>query len=196
MSKIDKIVVAVAAAIALAAGAAAIFLKPAQAPAAPDAANAASAAGQGADEEQQLTEAPDITVFDAEGNEITLSSLRGRPVVLNFWATWCGYCVMEMPDFDEVYAEYGDRVDFMIINATDEASGETIEKAAAFIEEKGYSFPSYYDTGGEAAAAYQVTGLPTTVVVDEKGYFYGYVPGMISGDVLRDALDGVLALYE
>lgn len=187
MNKTDKIILALAAVIALVAGAAAIYLKPAQAPEQP-----ASQSGA----ERPLTEAPDITVVDAEGNATALSSLRGRPVVLNFWATWCGYCVQEMPDFDEVYAEYGDRVDFMIINATDEASGETVEAASAFIEDKGYSFPVYYDTSGEAAATYQVTGLPTTVVVDEKGYFYGYAPGMISGDVLREALDGALALYE
>lgn len=193
MNRIDKTVITLAAIIALTAGAAAIYLKPVRAAETPAASSSAPDGAPG-EAEQPLTEAPDITVADADGNETSLSSLRGRPVVLNFWATWCGYCVMEMPDFDEVYAEYADRVDFMMINAG--GPGETLEKAQAFVEEKGYSFPVYYDADGAAATAYQATGLPTTVVVDERGFFYGYAPGMISGDVLREALDGALALYE
>ena len=86
--------------------------------------------------------APDFTVYDREGNAVNFSDFAGKPVVINFWATWCGYCVKEMPSFEKAYQEFGDEVVFMMINVTD-GFQETKEAAAEFIEEKGYTFPVY-----------------------------------------------------
>ena len=92
--------------------------------------------------------APDFTVYDADGNEVHLSDFRGKPVVLNFWASWCGPCKMEMPDLEKAYQEYGDQIQFMLVDLTD-GSQETVEKASAFIKEQGYTFPVFYDTAME-----------------------------------------------
>ena len=82
--------------------------------------------------------APDFTVYDLEGNAHKLSDFRGKPVLLNFWASWCGPCQMEMPDFQKYYESHGDKVNFVIVNLTD-GQQETVESASAFIAEKGYT---------------------------------------------------------
>ena len=95
--------------------------------------------------EDERAMAPDMTVYDRDGKEVHLSDYIGKPIVLNFWASWCGPCQMEMPDFNEKYQELGEEVQFLMINMTD-GSRETVEKASAFIEEQGYGFPVFYDT--------------------------------------------------
>ena len=70
--------------------------------------------------------APDFTVYDVEGNPHKLSDFRGKPVILNFWATWCGFCEAEMPDFDEKFRQYGDQIHFLMVDVTD-GQQETVE---------------------------------------------------------------------
>ncbi len=91
------------------------------------------------------TQAPDFIVYDAEGNEVRLSDFFGKPIVLNFWASWCGPCQMEMPEFHEKYLELGDNVHFLMVNTTD-GLRETVDTASAFIAENAYTFPVLYDT--------------------------------------------------
>lgn len=121
--------------------------------------------------------APDFTVLDAQGNEVKLSDFRGRPVVINFWATWCGYCVHEMPDFDKAYREYPDVV-FLMINATDGVH-ETVASAKQFIQEKGYDFDVYFDTDQQAVTFYQISGYPTTFFIDANGNILSKKVGVI-----------------
>ena len=136
----------------------------------------------------QPTKAPDFTVYDREGNAVKLSSFVGKPVVLNFWASWCGPCQMEMPDFDQKYQELGENVHFLMVNMTD-GSRETVEKAASFIAGKGYRFPVFYDTDTQAAYTYNVYSLPTTYFIDADGYLVAHATGAISGDTLQRGID-------
>lgn len=136
--------------------------------------------------------APDFTVYDMDGNPHKLSDFRGKPVILNFWATWCGYCEAEMPDFEEKYQQYGDQIHFLMVDVTDGAQ-ETVEKASAFIAERGFTFPVYYDTELQAASAYNTSGLPVTYFLDAEGYFVAWQQGMLSAESLQKGIDILLA---
>ena len=138
--------------------------------------------------EQEQVTAPDFTVYDAAGNPVKLSDYFGKPIVLNFWASWCGPCQMEMPDFQEKYEALDGQVQFLMINVTD-GSRETVTSASEFIEDQGYTFPVLYDTETDAAAAYSANSLPTTYFIDANGYVIARATGAISGDTLQRGID-------
>ena len=131
--------------------------------------------------------APDFTAYDKEGNPVKLSDFRGKPVVLNFWSSNCGPCRAEMPDFQRVYEEMGEDVQFLMVNMTD-GSWDTVESATAFISEQGFTFPVYFDTQLSAARAYVVNSLPTTYFIDKEGYLTAYTRGMTQESVLRQGI--------
>ena len=139
-------------------------------------------------EEQELAMAPDFTVYDAEGNAVKLSDYIGKPTIVNFWASWCGPCQMEMPDFDEKYQELGSEVNFLMVNMTD-GSQETLETAKAFLAEAGYSFPVYFDTDMDAAMTYGVNSLPSTYFIDAEGHAIAVAQGMIDAATLQQGID-------
>lgn len=136
----------------------------------------------------QVYQAPDFTVYDLEGNAHQLSDFFGKPIVLNFWASWCGPCKSEMPDFDAACAELDGQVEFLMVNMTD-GSRETVDTASAFIEEQGYTFPVYYDTEQSAAYMYGVYSLPTTYFIDREGNLAAQAKGAISVDILQQGID-------
>ena len=133
-------------------------------------------------------QAPDFTVYDAQGSEVKLSDYFGKPIVLNFWASWCGPCKMEMPDFNEKSQELAGEVQFLMINMTD-GSRETVETASAFIEEQGYTFPVFFDTASSAAYTYGVYYLPTTFFIDAEGYAVAQATSTIDADTLQRGID-------
>ena len=135
--------------------------------------------------------APDFTLYDIDGNTYKLSDFRGKPVILNFWASWCGPCKAEMPDFEEAYKTYGEDVQFLIVNLTD-GSSETVETASGYIASQGYSFPVYYDVAREGAMAYQIYAIPVTYFIDAEGSVRASNEGMISADVLEGNIQALL----
>ncbi len=144
-----------------------------------------------AETEPEYPMAPDFTVTDGEGNRVSLSDFRGKPVVLNFWASWCPPCKREMPDFETVYRAYGEQVHFLMVNMTD-GDRETVELAKAHIESNGYTFPVYFDTAFSAATAYSVYSIPTTYFIDAEGHVITYAAGAIDADTLQRAIGMIL----
>ena len=135
--------------------------------------------------------APDFTVYDKDNNPVKLSDFRGKPVILNFWASWCGPCVSEMPEFQNFYDQYGEDIHFVLVNLTD-GSQETVETASKFIEEQGYTFPIYFDSDLDAAAAYGVNAVPVSYFLDAEGNFVVWAQGALTADMLQQGVDLVL----
>ena len=135
--------------------------------------------------------APDFTMIDWDGNSVKLSDMKGKPVVLNFWASWCPPCKSEMPDFETVYKELGGDVQFMMVDLTD-GQRETKEIGAAYIESQGYTFPVYFDTLQEGSYAYNIRSIPTTVFIDKDGNIVKEVTGAMSETALRNGIDLVI----
>ena len=128
---------------------------------------------------EETIPAPDVTVYTVDGQSAKLSDFFGKPIVLNFWASWCPPCKAEMPDFEKVYQEMGDQVQFLMVNLTD-GTQETVETASVFIKDSGFTFPVYYDTSMEAATAYWVSSIPTTYFIDSNGNLITGANGMLS----------------
>lgn len=137
---------------------------------------------------EEIPLAPDFTVEDLDGNKYKLSDFRGKPVIVNFWASWCGPCKMEMPDFEELYNEYGDKINFLMVNMTD-GYQETKDKAHKHIADSGYTFPVYYDTEMEAAYAYGVSSIPATYFIDSEGYPVVYGVGALDKETLLTGIE-------
>ncbi|MBQ7865236.1 MAG: TlpA family protein disulfide reductase [Clostridia bacterium] len=135
--------------------------------------------------------APDFTVYDMEGNAVSLSSMQGKPVVVNFWASWCGPCKSEMPDFQKAYEQHGEAVHFMIVNMTD-GMQETKEKAKAYVDKQGFTFPVYYDTDMDAAMTYGVSSIPATYFVAADGSLIARANGAISLATLEKGLSMIM----
>lgn len=135
--------------------------------------------------------AADFVMLDRDGNEHRLSEFYGMPVIINFWATWCGPCQMELPYFQQANETYGERIQFIMLDLTD-GFYETRETAVSFAEDKGYSFPLFFDELGEGALAYGISAIPLTVVIDENGYLVDQHLGTMSSEELQELIDTIL----
>jgi len=138
--------------------------------------------------EEKRMAAPDFTVQDAEGNSVKLSDLFGKPIVLNFWATWCPPCRSEMPDFNAVFEELGEDIHFVMLDAVD-GIRETREIGEAYVAEQGFTFPVYYDMEQEAVIQYGIRAFPTTIFIDSEGYVAAGAEGAIDQETLRKGID-------
>ena len=140
--------------------------------------------------EDAKIKAINFTVYDENNNEVKLEDYIGKPIVINYWATWCGYCVKEMPTFNKVYEEEKDEVVFMMINATDGVS-ETVDKAKKFIKENNFQFPVYYDIKEEVGYQYGIYSLPTTIFINKKGEIEIGYKGMLSEEILKKEIQKI-----
>ena len=112
--------------------------------------------------------APDFTLTKLDGTNVKLSDLKGKKVILNFWATWCGPCQQEMPDMEAFYKEHKENVEILAVNYTpSEKVGE--EKVSNFAKEKGITFPILLDKNIDVTTAYKVITIPTSYFIDTKG---------------------------
>lgn len=121
----------------------------------------------------------DFTVYDREGNEVHLSDFEGRVVVMNFWATWCPSCKFELGSFERAYKEYGEDVQFMMINVTD-GERETKESCLEYVDQVGeYTFPVFLDLELSAMSKYGTGSLPSTFFISPEGEIAAYAVGML-----------------
>ena len=136
-----------------------------------------------------MAEVP-MRVETEDGTAVDLASIAdGKPLVANFWATWCGYCMDEMPEFQKLVAEYGGRVSFAFIDQTDGKS-ETKEGVRAFIIEYGMQdLPVYYDPVDDSFSVFGVERIPVTIVFDAQGTLVEYRDGEIDPVAIRALLD-------
>jgi peroxiredoxin len=109
--------------------------------------------------------APDFTLQDLNGTEVNLSDYLGKNVILNFWATSCGYCKMQLPYLEEVYKKYSETgLTVLAVNAM-----ESYNRAADYIAKQGYTFPVLLDSNGAVNQLYCVPALPATMFIDSEG---------------------------
>jgi cytochrome c-type biogenesis protein len=156
------------------------------------------------DNEKDVYPAMDFTLKDQYGNEHTLSDYKDKVVFLNFWATWCSYCIKEMPDIEKIYAEYGQNQEDVIIlgvanpssdeypNNADESKEDIID----FLDSNGFTFPVVFDETGDVFRGYFINAFPTTFLIDKEGNIYGYAPGMLPKHTMDRVIQDTLGSTE
>ncbi|MFQ6011081.1 MAG: DUF3179 domain-containing (seleno)protein [Nitrososphaerales archaeon] len=134
--------------------------------------------------------APDFTLNSLDGGQVSLSDLRGKPVLVNFWATWCPFCVAELPDLEQVHRELGDSVVILTINRA-----ESLDKQREFLStlRTDFTFPFLLDSTDRVAQAYGVRAMPTSYILDANGVIVGKKLGQISVPELNSNFDRALA---
>lgn len=152
---------------------------------------------------REVLPAMDFTLTDQYGATHKLSDYKGKVVFLNFWATWCGYCVEEMPEIQQLYEEYGKNEKDVVIlglanpKTTDAPKNADIDEAGVtkFLADKNFTYPTLMDKTGEVFANYQVTAFPTTFMIDAEGNIFGYVSGKITKEqmtsIIQQTIDAV-----
>ncbi len=119
--------------------------------------------------------APDFELTTIEGKTIKLSALRGQPVLLNIWASWCAPCRAEMPAIEQAYQRYKDQG--LMVLAVNSTVQDKLKDINTFLEEIHLTFPILLDEDGKVTSAYQITGLPTTFFIDRNGIVQEVVIG-------------------
>ena len=119
--------------------------------------------------------APDFSLSDMDGQTITLSELKGKPIMINFWASWCTPCRAEMPAIESVYKNYRD--EDLIILGINTTNQDNINDATAFADKMGVTFPILFDLDGSVGILYQVRALPSTFFIDKQGVIVDVIVG-------------------
>lgn len=141
--------------------------------------------------DSDVISAMDFTVYNQAEETVKLSDFYGKPIIVNFWATWCGPCKSELPAFENIYNEYGEDITFMMVNLTDGVH-ETISGVSEFVGDNNYHFPVYFDTDSNAALTYGVFSIPATLFIDADGNIVASHLGAMSEDTLRTYINNLL----
>ncbi len=134
--------------------------------------------------------APDFTVSlwnGQPGQTIHLSALKGKPVVVNFWASWCDSCTQELPALESAYKQYSQKGVVFVGLAYD----DTAANGTPFLQKYGVTYPSGPDASGEISVAYGVTGVPETVFIGRDGKIVSKIPAMVTDATLASGLAGI-----
>ena len=126
--------------------------------------NKAGVLPTGQKELKEGSTAPTFTVKQSNGLTFRLSDAKGKVVVLNFWATWCGPCCRELPAFQRLYNQYGDKIQIIAIDI-----GESAEEVSSFVLKNGYKFPVGLDEDRSVSALYPTQSIPYTLIIDQEG---------------------------
>jgi thiol-disulfide isomerase/thioredoxin len=122
--------------------------------------------------------APQFTLAARGGNSLSLAQYKGQVVMLNFWASWCGPCRQEMPLLENIYKKYN-KMGFTLIGVNVEPDSKA---ADAWLQQTPVSFPVIYDKDSTVSRAYNVAGMPSTVIIDRKGNIRVLHQGYKAGD--------------
>ena len=150
-------------------------------------------------EEQDKKEtmpAIDFELLDQFGNTHKLSDYKGKVLFLNFWATWCPPCKEEMPDIQKLYENYGLNEEEVVIlgvaspksDKNQNTQEQDEEGVIAFLKEKGYTYPTVLDNSGTLQKQYGIAAYPTTYMIDADGNVFGYLPGMMTYDIMESII--------
>lgn len=131
------------------------------------------------------SEAPDFTLTDLDGNDVTFKELRGKNIYLNFWASWCDPCKDEMPDIEKIHTEYKDK-DLVVLTIN---TGEDKESVKKFMEASGYTFQVLLDSNLDVARIYKTSNIPVSLFVNKEGKIVEKKEGLMTGAEMKKAVE-------
>lgn len=132
--------------------------------------------------------APDFTLKDLDGNSVKLSDFRGKIVILNFWAVWCKYCKLEMPDLNELNSELEKDGKAVIVAVDSQESNSTVKD---YLDKNNIKLKVLLDSNGAITQTYGISGFPTTFILNTDGSVYTYIPGATDKATLLQILDKI-----
>ncbi len=148
--------------------------------------------GPGRLQQEEKIAVPNFQFTDAEGNTVDFDDFKGKPIVMNFWGTWCPWCVEEMGDFNKLAGEYGDKVNFLFLDVPN-GSDETPDKVKKYLSDNGYdNITSYYDSMTQGCYMFGLNSFPTTVYVDKDGYLFDAAIGLTNYDAVKEIVDSMI----
>ncbi|MET3699385.1 peroxiredoxin [Bacillus oleivorans] len=134
--------------------------------------------------------ATDFELASLDGNQIKLSDLKGKIVILNFWATWCPPCKAEMPHLQNFYEDHKNNdIEILAVNLTNLDDGEEVVKS--FVTDYGLTFPVLLDTEGDVGMTYETFTIPTSYILDQEGRIFQKVVGPMDEQMLNDIINAI-----
>lgn len=134
--------------------------------------------------------APDFELKNVEGNSIKLSSLKGKKVILNFWATWCPPCRQEMPDMAKFYVDQKDKgIEILAVDLTN--TEKSREDVTNFMRANSITFPVVLDENGKVSQLYNVASIPASFIIDSQGVIQRKLVGPMTYNSMKSMLGSI-----